>query len=72
MDKDDIMLGDILQLDETKREFLTQYYSAGDPPPKLIVIDEPFEDMELVEQYFTGLAGMCRLRHRSFPVPAGI
>ena len=55
--KDDIMLGDILQLDETKREFLTQYYSAGDPPPKLIVIDEPFEDMELVEQYFTGLAG---------------
>ena len=57
MDKDDIMLGDILQLDETKREFLTQYYSAGDPPPKLIVIDEPFEDMELVEQYFTGLAG---------------
>ena len=57
VDKDDIMLGDILQLDETKREFLTQYYSAGDPPPKLIVIDEPFEDMELVEQYFTGLAG---------------
>ena len=57
VDKDDIMLGDILQLDETKREFLTQYYSAGDPPPKPIVIDEPFEDMELVEQYFTGLAG---------------
>ena len=57
VDKDDIMLGDILQLDETKREFLTQYYSAGDPPPKLVVIDDAFEDMELVDQYFTGLAG---------------
>ncbi len=57
VDKDDVMLGEVLQLDETKREFLTRYYSGGEDLPKLIVLDEAFEDLELVAAYLTRLAG---------------
>lgn len=58
VDKDDVMLGETLQSDdEVRREFLTRYYTAGDDLPKLIVLDESFEDIGLVEEYFTRLAG---------------
>ena len=56
-DKDDILLGETVQQDEMKREFLTRYYTAGEELPKLLVLDEPFEDMALVEEYFTQIAG---------------
>ena len=56
-DKDDIMLGETVQPDEMKREFLTRYYAVADDLPKLLVLDEPFEDMALVEKYFAKMAG---------------
>ncbi len=57
VDKDDIMLGETLQPDgELRREFLTRYYTVGEELPKLIVLDEEFEDIKLVEEYFTTLA----------------
>ncbi len=40
-DKDDIMLGETVQPDEMKREFLTRYYAVADDLPKLLVLDEP-------------------------------
>ncbi|MBQ4153481.1 MAG: excinuclease ABC subunit UvrC [Oscillospiraceae bacterium] len=56
-DKDDIMLGDTMQSEtEVRREFLTRYYTVGEEIPKLIVLDETFEDIVLVEEYFSKLA----------------
>jgi len=56
-DKDDIMLGDTMQSEmEVRREFLTRYYTVGEEIPKLIVLDEAFEDIALVEEYFSKLA----------------
>lgn len=57
VDKDDIMLGEVLQFDETRREFLSRYYADGTDIPKLVVLDEPFEDLKLVEDYLSDLAG---------------
>ncbi len=57
VDKEDVMLGEALELDEIRREFLSRYYSGGEDLPKLIVLDEPFEDLELVAAYLSKLAG---------------
>ncbi len=55
-DKEDFLLGETMELPQVRRDFLLQYYGNGRDIPKLIGLDGPCEEQELVEQYLTGLA----------------
>ncbi|MEG1027496.1 MAG: excinuclease ABC subunit UvrC, partial [Oscillospiraceae bacterium] len=52
-DKDDYVLNQTFDLNETRAEFLNQYYLSVDDVPKLIFIDEDFEESYLLSDYLT-------------------
>jgi len=59
-DKQEFLLGknEILTLAEARRELVMRYYASGNEDiPKLIAIDEDFEDRELIEQLLREKAG---------------
>lgn len=42
---------------QMRTDFLMQYYSIRNSVPQKVLLDEPCEDLELVEQYLTSLRG---------------
>lgn len=56
IDKEDIILTDILLEEESVREFFTTYYSDKIDIPSIILVSQKFNDKELVEKYLSKLA----------------
>ncbi len=57
VDKEDFLLGETIGLEAARKEFLTGYYGPGREIPKIISLDESFEDAGLVAQFLTKQAG---------------
>ena len=56
-DKSDHFLGEKTDSSHMLEQFLMQYYSGREKIVKEILIEESFEDMDIVEQYLTSKAG---------------
>lgn len=57
VDKEDYTLTDIYDLRQTRQEFLNQYYLSASDIPKQIIIDEEFDELELLENYLSDKLG---------------
>ncbi len=52
-DKEDFSLSDIYDLSQARQEFLNQYYLSTADIPQKIILDEEFEEQDLLENYLT-------------------
>lgn len=52
-DKEDYVFGDVDNLPTLRQEFLNQYYLQNADIPRQIVIDEDFEERELLQEYLS-------------------
>lgn len=57
VDKLDFQLGEIDTLPAARREFLLSYYEGQPEIPRVVSLDGPVEDMELITQYLSEKAG---------------
>ena len=57
IDKENYFIGDEYEGAFMRSEFLMRYYENGREIPKLILLDEPTEDNDLLCEYFHGVCG---------------
>ncbi len=56
-DKETFVLADTFDLAAARGEFLTRYYAGNQDIPKVVTLDEPVEDLALLHQWLSALAG---------------
>lgn len=56
-DKDERVLRDTADVEETRDEFLSHYYISGRDIPDRVLADAPFESMESLASWLTGVRG---------------
>lgn len=58
VDKEDYSLTDVYDMEQTRQEFLNQYYLSTTDVPRQIIVDESYEGMELLSDYLTQKQGV--------------
>lgn len=56
-DKETFVLPDTFDLAGARNEFITRYYAGNQDIPKLVTLDEPVDDLELLHRWLSSLAG---------------
>jgi len=58
VDKEDYYFTDIYDIDQSRRDFLNQFYLSTTDIPKQIIVDNEFDEMDLLADYLTQKQGV--------------